>query len=188
MGEEVLILADEEQSKAPEEEPLDEEISIVDVKEDTNTQDITAPLDEDDSTPAAEEATTTIEETKEAALQPAEALTNPSEAEQVIIPASEETDLVEEKPSIDKDEMEDNKEEPVLIVKAETERGDSVLSDTSEMGSMESLEAPTDSASTNSDEDNENSCSDTDIFITTSDVKQKDDKVEDIKIEIVQVL
>ena len=192
--EEVLILADEEQSKAPEEEPLvvenvtDEEISIVDVEEDTNTQDITAPLDEDDSTPAVEEATTTIEETKEAALQPAEALTNPSEAEQVITPASEETDLVEEKPSIDKDEMEDIKEEPVLIVKAETERGDSVLSDTSEMGSMESLEARTDSASTNSDEDNENSCSDTDIFITTSDVKQKDDKVEDIKIEIVQVL
>merc|ERR1712013_452109 len=53
--EEVLILADKEQFKAPEEEPLvvenvaDEEISIVGVKEDTNTQDITAPLDEDDS-------------------------------------------------------------------------------------------------------------------------------------------
>merc|ERR1712013_327166 len=137
--EEVLILADKEQFKAPEEEPLvvenvaDEEISIVGVKEDTNTQDITAPLDEDDSPPAVEEATTTIEETKEA---------------------------------------------------AETERGDSVLSDTSEMGSMESLEAQTDSASTNSDEDSETSCSDTDIFITTTDEKQKDDKVEDIKIEI----
>merc|ERR1712013_494431 len=195
--EEVLILADKEQFKAPEEEPLvvenvaDEEISIVGVKEDTNTQDITAPLDEDDSPPAVEEAIPTIGETKEAAataLQPAEALTNPSEAEQVITPTSEETDLIEEKPSIDKDEMEDIKEEPVLIVKAETERGDSVLSDTSEMGSMESLEAQTDSASTNSDEDNETSCSDTDIFITTTDEKQKDDKVEDIKIEIVQVL
>merc|ERR1712013_413430 len=160
--EEVLILADKEQFKAPEEEPLvvenvaDEEISIVGVKEDTNTQDITAPLDEDDSPPAVEEAIPTIGETKEAAataLQPAEALTNPSEAEQVITPTSEETDLIEEKPSIDKDEMEDIKEEPVLIVKAETERGDSVLSDTSEMGSMESLEAQTDSASTNSDED-----------------------------------
>merc|ERR1712013_680524 len=194
--EEVLILADKEQFKAPEEEPLvvenvaDEEISIVGVKEDTNTQDITAPLDEDDSPPAVEEAIPTIGETKEAAataLQPAEALTNPSEAEQIITPTSEETDLIEEKPSIDKDEMEDIKEEPVLIVKAETERGDSVLSDTSEMGSMESLEAQTDSASTNSDEDNETSCSDTDIFITTSDEKQRDDKVEDIKIEIVQV-
>merc|ERR1712013_335957 len=98
--EEVLILADKEQFKAPEEEPLvvenvaDEEISIVGVKEDTNTQDITAPLDEDDSTPAVEEATTTIEETKEAAA------------------TSEETDLVEGKPSIAKDEMEDIKEEP----------------------------------------------------------------------------
>merc|ERR1712013_834315 len=195
--EEVLILADKEQFKAPEEEPLvvenvaDEEISIVGVKEDTNTQDITAPLDEDDSPPAVEEAIPTIGETKEAAataLQPAEALTKPSEAEQVITPTSEETDLIEEKPSIDKDEMEDIKEEPVLIVKAETERGDSVLSDTSEMGSMESLEAQIDSASTNSDEDNETTCSDTDIFITTTDEKQKDDKVEDIKIEIVQVL
>merc|ERR1711881_230739 len=101
-------------------------------------------------------------------------------------PTSEETVLIEEKPSIDKDETEDIKEEPVLIVKAETERGDSVLSDTSEMGSMESLEAQTDSASTNSDDDSENSCSDTDVIIPTNDEKQQDIKVEEMKIEIVQ--
>merc|ERR1712013_390696 len=170
--------------------PTVEEVTVAAETEniDPKIEELVAPVEEvliladkEQFKAAEEEATTTIEETKEAAataLKPAEALTKPSEAEQVITPTSEETDLVEGKPSIDKDEMEDIKEEPVLIVKAETERGDSVLSDTSEMGSMESLEAQTDSASTNSDEDNETSCSDTDIFITTSDEKQKDDKVE----------
>jgi len=101
---------------------------------------------------------------------------------------SKETNQIEESPSIDIDAKEKNEEESVPIVKAETERGDSVLSDTSDMGSMESLEAQTDSASTNSDDENENSCSDTDIFIPTSDEKKKDIEVEDITIEIVQVL
>merc|ERR1712183_1145001 len=101
---------------------------------------------------------------------------------------SKETNQIEESPSIDIDAKEKNEEESVPIVKAETDRGDSILSDTSDMGSMESLEAQTDSASTNSDDENENSCSDTDIFIPTSDEKKKDIEAEDIKIEIVQVL
>jgi len=110
------------------------------------------------------------------------------EVKLIITETSKETNQIEESPSIDIDAKEKNEEESVPIVKAETERGDSVLSDTSDMGSMESLEAQTDSASTNSDDDNENSCSDTDIFIPTSDEKKKDIEVEDIKIEIVQVL
>jgi len=110
------------------------------------------------------------------------------EVKLIITETSKETNQIEESPSIDIDAKEKNEEESVPIVKAETERGDSVLSDTSDMGSMESLEAQTDSASTNSDDDNENSCSDTDIFIPTSDEKQKNVEAEDIKIEIVQVL
>merc|ERR1711936_670898 len=110
------------------------------------------------------------------------------EVKLIITETSKETNQIEESPSIDIDAKEKNEEESVPIVKAETDRGDSILSDTSDMGSMESLEAQTDSASTSSDDENENSCSDTDIFIPTSDEKKKDIEVEDITIEIVQVL
>jgi len=186
--EEVLVIADEEEVKAPvEETPVvetdaDEEISIVKMKEDI--QEIAAPLEEEISSPA-------VEETKESVAVQLPTVDVPSklpEVELVITQTSEETNQIEESPSIDIDAKEKNEEESVPIVKAETERGDSVLSDTSDMGSMESLEAQTDSASTNSDDDNENSCSDTDIFIPTSDEKQKNVEAEDIKIEIVQVL
>merc|ERR1711970_519007 len=131
--EEQVIPADEEQVKAPVEETLvvetdaDEEFSIVDVKEDTNA-----------------------EETKESVAAPLPTEDVPStlpEVELVITQTSEETDQIEETPSIDIEE------ESVPIVKAETDRGSSVLSNTSDMGSMESLEAQTDSASTNSDDD-----------------------------------
>merc|ERR1711970_807696 len=184
--EEVLVIADKETVKAPvEETPVvetdaDEEISIVKMKEDV--QEIAAPL---------EEATSTVEETKESVAVQLPTVDVPSklpEVELVITQTSEQTNQIEESTSIDIDAKEKNEEQSVPIVKAETERGDSVLSDTSDMGSMESLEAQTDSASTNSDDDNENSCSDTDIFIPTSDEKKKDIEVEDIKIEIVQVL
>merc|ERR1711970_421456 len=193
--EEVLVIADEENVKAPvEETPVvetdaDEEISIVKMKEDV--QETAAPLEEEISSPAVEEATSTVEETKESVAVQLPTVDVPSklpEVELVITQTSEQTNQIEESTSIDIDAKEKNEEESVPIVKAETERGDSVLSDTSDMGSMESLEAQTDSASTNSDDDNENSCSDTDIFIPTSDEKKKDIEVEDIKIEIVQVL
>merc|ERR1712212_901360 len=193
--EEVLVIADKENVKAPvEETPVvetdaDEEISIVKMKEDV--QEIAAPLEEEISSPAVEEATSTVEETKESVAVQLPTVDVPSklpEVELVITQTSEQTNQIEESTSIDIDAKEKNEEESAPIVKAETERGDSVLSDTSDMGSMESLEAQTDSASTNSDDDNENSCSDTDIFIPTSDEKKKDIEVEDIKIEIVQVL
>jgi len=195
--EEASAIADEEQVKAPVEETLvvetdaDEEFSIVDVKEDTNVQETSAPLEEEMALPAVEEATSTVEETKESVAAPLPTEDVPStlpEVELVITQTSEETDQIEETPSIDIEEKETIEEESVPIVKAETDRGSSVLSNTSDMGSMESLEAQTDSASTNSDDDNENSCSDTDIFIPTSDEKQKNVEAEDIKIEIVQVL
>merc|ERR1711970_594560 len=195
--EEASAIADEEQVKAPVEETLvvetdaDEEFSIVDVKEDTNVQETSAPLEEEMALPAVEEATSTVEETKEsvAAPLPTEDVSSTlPEVELVITQTPEETDQIEETPSIDIEEKEKIEEESVPIVKAETDRGSSVLSNTSDMGSMESLEAQTDSASTNSDDDNENSCSDTDIFIPTSDEKQKNVEAEDIKIEIVQVL
>jgi len=182
--EEVLVIADEENVKAPV-----EETPVVEMKEDV--QEIAAPLEEEISSPAVEEATSTVEETKESVAVQLPTVDVPSklpEVELVITQTSEETNQIEESPSIDIDAKEKNEEESVPIVKAETERGDSVLSDTSDMGSMESLEAQTDSASTNSDDENENSCSDTDIFIPTSDEKKKDIEVEDIKIEIVQVL
>merc|ERR1711970_504311 len=194
--EEASAIADEEQVKAPVEETLvvetdaDEEFSIVDVKEDTNVQETSAPLEEDIALPAVEEATSTVEEAKESVAAPLPTVDVPStlpEVELVITQTSEETDQIEETPSIDIEEKEKIEEESVPIVKAETDRGSSVLSNTSDMGSMESLEAQTDSASTNSDDDNENSCSDTDIFIPTSDEKQKNVEAEDIKIEIVQV-
>merc|ERR1711970_721558 len=194
--EEASEIADEEQVKAPVEETLvveteaDEEFSIADVKEDTNVQETSAPLEEEMALPAVEEATSTVEETKESVAAPLPTEDVPStlpEVELVITQTSEETDQIEETPSIDIEEKEKIEEESVPIVKAETDRGSSVLSNTSDMGSMESLEAQTDSASTNSDDDNENSCSDTDIFIPTSDEKQKNVEAEDIKIEIVQV-
>merc|ERR1712168_1449760 len=150
-----------------------------------------APLEGDIALPAVEEATSTVEETKESVAAPLPTEDVPStlpEVELVITQTSEETDQIEETPSIDIEEKEKIEEESVPIVKAETDRGSSVLSNTSDMGSMESLEAQTDSASTSSDDDNENSCSDTDIFIPTSDEKQKNVEAEDIKIEIVQVL
>merc|ERR1711970_595277 len=190
-------IADEEQVKAPVEETLvvetdaDEEFSIADVKEDTNVQETSAPLEEEMALPALEEATSTVDETKESVAAPLPTEDVPStlpEVELVITQTSEETDQIEETPSIDIEEKEKIEEESVPIVKAETDIGSSVLSNTSDMGSMESLEAQTDSASTNSDDDNENSCSDTDIFIPTSDEKQKNVEAEDIKIEIVQVL
>jgi len=195
--EEVSVIAVEEQVKDPVAETLvvetdaDEEVSIADVKEDTNVQETSAPLEEDIALPAVEEATSTVEETKESVAAPLPTVDVPStlpEVELVITQTSEETDQIEETPSIDIEEKEKIEEESVPIVKAETDRGSSVLSNTSDMGSMESLEAQTDSASTNSDDDNENSCSDTDIFIPTSDEKQKNVEAEDIKIEIVQVL
>merc|ERR1712183_952861 len=193
--EEASEIADEEQVKAPVEETLvvetdaDEEFSIADVKEDTNVQETSAPLEGELALPAVEEATSTVDETKESVAAPLPTEDLPStlpEVELVITQTSEETDQIEETPSIE--EKEKIEEESVPIVKAETDRGSSVLSNTSDMGSMESLEAQTDSASTNSDDDNENSCSDTDIFIPTSDEKQKNVEAEDIKIEIVQVL
>merc|ERR1711970_195268 len=195
--EEASAIADEEQVKAPVEETLvvetdaDEEFSIADVKEDTNVQETSAPLEEEMALPAVEEATSTVDETKESVAAPLPTEDVPStlpEVELVITQTSEETDQIQETPSIDIEEKEKIEEESVPIVKAETDRGSSVLSNTSDMGSMESLEAQTDSASTNSDDDNENSCSDTDIFIPTSDEKQKNVEAEDIKIEIVQVL
>merc|ERR1739838_765290 len=195
--EQVSVIAVEEQVKDPVAEALvvetdaDEEVSIADVKEDTNVQETSAPLEEDIALPAVEEATSTVEETKESVAAPLPTVDVPStlpEVELVITQTSEETDQIEETPSIDIEEKEKIEEESVPIVKAETDRGSSVLSNTSDMGSMESLEAQTDSASTNSDDDNENSCSDTDIFIPTSDEKQKNVEAEDIKIEIVQVL
>merc|ERR1712180_397162 len=182
--EEVLVIADEENVKAPV-----EETPVVEMKEDV--QEIAAPLEEEISSPAVEEATSTVEETKESVAVQLPTVDVPSkipEVELVITQTSEQTNQIEESTSIDIDAKEKNEEQSVPIVKAETERGDSVLSDTSDMGSMESLEAQTDSASTNSDDDNENSCSDTDIFIPTSDEKKKDIEVEDMKIEIVQVL
>merc|ERR1711970_1651612 len=182
--EEVLVIADEENVKAPV-----EETPVVEMKEDV--QEIAAPLEEEISSPAVEEATSTVEETKESVAVQLPTVDVPSkipEVELVITQTSEQTNQIEESTSIDIDAKEKNEEQSVPIVKAETERGDSVLSDTSDMGSMESLEAQTDSASTNSDDENENSCSDTDIFIPTSDEKKKDIEVEDIKIEIVQVL
>merc|ERR1711970_1409991 len=182
--EEVLVIADEENVKAPV-----EETPVVEMKEDV--QEIAAPLEEEISSPAVEEATSTVEETKESVAVQLPTVDVPSklpEVELVITQTSEQTNQIEESTSIDIDAKEKYEEESVPIVKAETERGDSVLSDTSDMGSMESLEAQTDSASTNSDDENENSCSDTDIFIPTSDEKKKDIEVEDMKIEIVQVL
>merc|ERR1711887_314494 len=182
--EEVLVIADEENVKAPV-----EETPVVEMKEDV--QEIAAPLEEEISSPAVEEATSTVEETKESVAVQLPTVDVPSkipEVELVITQTSEQTNQIEESTSIDIDAKEKNEEQSVPIVKAETERGDSVLSDTSDMGSMESLEAQTDSASSNSDDENENSCSDTDIFIPTSDEKKKDIEVEDIKIEIVQVL
>merc|ERR1711970_200872 len=56
--EEVLVIADEENVKAPVEEP-----PVVEMKEDV--QEIAAPLEEEISSPAVEEATSTVEETKE---------------------------------------------------------------------------------------------------------------------------
>merc|ERR1712168_1474628 len=129
-------------------------------------------MGEEMALPAVEEATSTVDETKESVAAPLPAEDVPStlpEVELVITQTSEETDQIEETPSIDIEEKEKIEEESVPIVKAETDRGSSVLSNTSDMGSMESLEAQTDSASTNSDDDNENSCSDTDIFIPTTD-------------------
>merc|ERR1711970_606651 len=193
---EEITVPEEEQVTAPVEETLvvetdaDEEFSIADVKEDTNVQETSAPLEEEMALPAVEEATSIVEETKESVAAPLPTEDVPStlpEVELVITQTSEETDQIEETPSIDIEEKEKIEEESVPIVKAETDRGSSVLSNTSDMGSMESLEAQTDSASTNSDDDNENSCSDTDIFIPTSDEKQKNVEAEDIKIEIVQV-
>merc|ERR1712183_20048 len=195
--EEASAIADEEQVTAPVEETLvvetdaDEEFSIADVKEDTNVQETSAPLEEEMALPAVEEATSTVDKTKESVAAPLPTEDVPStlpEVELVITQTSEETDQIEETPSIDIEDKEKIEEESVPIVKAEMDRGSSVLSNTSDMGSMESLEAQTDSASTNSDDDSENSCSDTDIFIPTSDEKQKNVEAEDIKIEIVQVL
>merc|ERR1719193_1806227 len=103
---------------------------------------------------------------------------------EVLYTTSEDIDLIKETESKDKDDNEGIEDEPVPILKAETERGDSVLSNTSDMGSMESLEAQRDPAYT---DDHENYCSDTDIFIPTSDDKQKDFQDENIKIEIAQV-
>merc|ERR1719431_2449598 len=169
-------------------------------------EDVTDSLEEEASTPATEEDTSTVEEAKETdsveedckdeevviAQVPQVALPLPTEevlpklpeVALVIPTTSEEIDQINETASKDKDDKEDIEEEPVPIVKAETERGNSVLSDTSDMGSMESLEAQIDSVST---DDNENSCSDTDIYIPTIDDKQKDLQDEDIKIEIVTV-
>merc|ERR1712055_96900 len=159
--EEVLVIADEEEVKAPvEETPVvetdaDEEISIVEMKEDV--QEIAAPLEEEISSPAVEEATSTVEETKESVAVQLPTVDVPSkipEVELVITQTSEQTNQIEESTSIDIDAKEKNEEQSVPILKAETERGDSVLSDTSDMGSMESPEAQTDTASTNSDDDN----------------------------------
>ena len=153
--EEVLVIAEEEQDKATVEETLvvetdaEEDCSIVDVKEDTNDQEISAPLEEEISL-------TTVEATKESVAVPLPTEDVPStlpEEDQVI--TSEETDPIEETQSIDIEEKEKIEEESVPIVKAETDRGSSVISNTLDMGSMESLEAQTDSASTNSDDDNE---------------------------------
>jgi len=180
--EEITVPVEEEVTAANETDvivpvtPVEEVLVIADEEE------VKAPVEE---TPVAE---TDVDEEISIVEMKEDIPSKLPEVKLIITQTSKETNQIEESPSIDIDAKEKNEEESVPIVKAETERGDSVLSDTSDMGSMESLEAQTDSASTNSDDDNENSCSDTDIFIPTSDEKKKDIEVEDIKIEIVQVL
>jgi len=55
------------------------------------------------------------------------------------------------------------------------------------MGSMESLEAHSELVSSKHNENEEDSCSDTDIIIPVSDQKPQDVKVEAVKMEIEQV-
>ena len=123
--EEVLVIAEEEQDKATVEETLvvetdaEEDCSIVDVKEDTNVQEISAPLEEGISL-------TTVEATKESVAVPLPTEDVPStlpEEDQVIIQTSEETDLIEETQNTDIEEKEKIEEESVPIVKADTDRG-----------------------------------------------------------------
>ena len=123
--EEVLVIAEEEQDKATVEETLvvetdaEEDCSIVDVKEDTNVQEISAPLEEEISL-------TTVEATKESVAVPLPTEDVPStlpEEDQVIIQTSEETDLIEETQNTDIEEKEKIEEESVPIVKADTDRG-----------------------------------------------------------------
>merc|ERR1712013_646810 len=87
----------EEDIAAPVEEQV---IPAVEQKAtDTVVEEVAQPIVDEKVAPAVEEATSSFEK-----------ITVPSVAEQIITPTSEETDLIEEKPSIDKDEMEDIKE------------------------------------------------------------------------------
>merc|ERR1712055_1198442 len=175
-----------------EEKDLVEETPDVNVEEEaiSSFEEITVPVEEEVKAPVEETPVAETDADEEISIveMKEDIPSKLPEVKLIITQTSKETNQIEESPSIDIDAKEKNEEESVPIVKAETDRGDSILSDTSDMGSMESLEAQTDSASTNSDDENENSCSDTDIFIPTSDEKKKDIEVEDIKIEIVQVL
>merc|ERR1711970_1411511 len=106
--EEITVPVEEEVKAPVEESPVvetdaDEEISIVEMKEDV--QEIAAPLEEEISSPAVEEATTTVEETKESvAAQESVAVQLPTvdlpsklpEVELVITQTSEETNQIEE--------------------------------------------------------------------------------------------
>merc|ERR1711970_394688 len=88
--EEVLVIADEENVKAPV-----EETPVVEMKEDV--QEIAAPLEEEISSPAVEEAISTVEETKESVAVQLPTVDVPSklpEVELVITQTSEQTNQI----------------------------------------------------------------------------------------------